>query len=95
MRLATTLEIRDIARQAFVTATGMCYDYKYAYTDKDNLLPSNMRRVSFALLGVDKGEKILGYMEQVLEKRGLEVLDLRLTDGGYIRCKAEMASNGV
>ena len=93
MRLATTLEIRDVARQAFVQATGMCYDYRSAYTDKDNLLPSNMRRVAFAVLRMDKGEKILGYMEQMLAKRGLEVLDLRLTEGGYIRCKAELVDN--
>lgn len=91
MRLATTLEIRDIARQAFVTATGMCYDYKYAYTDKDRTLPANMRRVSFMVLRMDKAEKILGYMEQMLEKRGLMVENLRLTDSGYIRCRAEIA----
>lgn len=91
-RLATTLEIRDIARQAFVTATGMCYDYRLAYTDKDRWF-THLRRVSFAVLRMEKAEKILSYMEQMLEEKKLVVMGLKLTKGGYIRCKAELVDN--
>lgn len=89
MRLATTKEVRSIARKAFVKATGCSYDYRAAYTDKDKAHPE-LRRVSFRAFTnkIGGGREIARYLEDMLEERGLVVYCMSYTDGGYIRCKA-------
>lgn len=85
MRLATTTEMRDVARQAYVTMTGCCYDYRYAWTNKTK--DANKRNLGFRSFDYKEFDvKVLSYMNQFLEKRGLYVENLRATDNGYIRC---------
>lgn len=86
--LADTNQARDVARQAFVQVTGSCYYYRSSWTDKDNSsYGKHFRRLAF-LARPDKAERIVEVMNEMLEKRGLAVMALRATPGGYIRCKA-------
>jgi hypothetical protein len=91
MRFATTQEIRDIARSAFVKVTGCCYDYKMSWTDKDTSSKGeNLRRISFMAPDVPaKAQQIIELMDEALERRNLFVMGLNLTESGYIRCRAE------
>ena len=87
VKLATTEEARMIARQAFVQVTGCCYDYRMAWTDKDNSsVGKYFRRIG--LFAPFKAEQIVEVMNELLEKRKLCVMHLRATPGGYIRFKA-------
>lgn len=86
MRLATTEELRSIARKAFVRATGMCYNYRNAWTDKDKSFP-HLRYVGF-YVSSDKGDMIVEIMHEMLDRKNLCVMALKYTESGYIRCKA-------
>ena len=86
--LATTEEARMIARQAFVQVTGSCYDYRMAWTDKDNSSVGKYFRRIGMLAPTGKAERIVEAMNEILERRKLCVMHLRATPSGYVRFKA-------
>lgn len=82
MILATTKEFRVAVRT-------VAKFYSGAWTDKDPQ-NENMRRVGFGFFyGSDEGYiKLKENVEKYLADRNLYVENLRVTEGGYLRCKA-------
>lgn len=86
--LADTIQARQVARDAFVRVTGCSFDYREAWTDKDESSYGKYFRRIGIRTPEGKAEQIVEVMHEIAEKRGLAIMTLRATPGGYVRFKA-------